>query len=130
MYNPQVEAISPTLPTEDKSELSTMRSSKDELLQSISKVDREISKVEQQITKLKKKQVRFNHFSCNSNYLRFLCRDVIISRISEKSHVGSLWPTVVYIRINDVYVVLAMLRLVSRVSHYSLVTSLLMKFFT
>ena len=45
-------------------------------------------------------------------------------RIYEKSCVGSLWPTVVYIRINDVYVVFAMLRLVSRMSNYSPVTSL------
>ncbi|XP_069134563.1 nuclear receptor corepressor 1-like [Argopecten irradians] len=51
-YNPQVEAISPTLPADE----SNSRSSKDELLQAISRVDREISKVEQQILKLQKKQ--------------------------------------------------------------------------
>ena len=56
-YNPQVEAISPTPPFEEKVELPGTRSSKDELLQSIAKVDREIAKVESQITKLKKKQV-------------------------------------------------------------------------
>ena len=51
-------------------------------------------------------------------------RDVIMSQIHEKSRVGSLWPPVVSIRINDVYVVLATLRQISRVSHYSPVTSL------
>lgn len=51
-YNPQVEAISPTLPPDE-----TSPSSKDQLLQAISKVDREISKVDKDIQKLKKKQV-------------------------------------------------------------------------
>lgn len=51
-YNPQVEAISPTLPPDE-----TSQSSKDQLLQAISKVDREISKVDRDIQKLKKKQV-------------------------------------------------------------------------
>lgn len=51
-YNPQVEAISPTLPPDE-----TSQSSKDQLLQAISKVDREISKVDKDIQKLKKKQV-------------------------------------------------------------------------
>ena len=51
-------------------------------------------------------------------------RDVLMLLIRENSHVGSLSPTVVYIRINDVFVVLAMLRLVSCISHYSPVTSL------
>ncbi|XP_025090723.1 nuclear receptor corepressor 1-like isoform X5 [Pomacea canaliculata] len=51
-YTPQVEAISPTLPTED----STNRQYKEELLQSISKLEGEITSVEQQIQKLKKKE--------------------------------------------------------------------------
>ncbi|XP_074640514.1 uncharacterized protein LOC141898487 [Tubulanus polymorphus] len=56
-YHPQVEAISPTLPSEEtKVEMAGMRSEKDDLLQQISRVDREITKVEQQISKLKKKQ--------------------------------------------------------------------------
>ena len=54
-YNPQVEAISPTLPSE---ELSNVKSTKDEVLQQINKADREIGIVEQTITKLKKKLVR------------------------------------------------------------------------
>ena len=52
MYNPQVEAISPTLPSEDKDE----KSSKDELLQNINNMDREITKLESTISKLKRTQ--------------------------------------------------------------------------
>ncbi len=52
-YNPQVEAISPTLPSEDPE----VKSSKDELLTNINKVDKEITKLEAQIQKLKRKQV-------------------------------------------------------------------------
>lgn len=52
-----MEAISPTLPAEAIAEDANFRSTKDDLLQQISKVDREISKTEAQITKLKKKQV-------------------------------------------------------------------------
>lgn len=56
---PQVEAISPTLPSEDgRPDLSPQRTSKDELLNAINKLDREIAQVESQTTKLKKKQVR------------------------------------------------------------------------
>lgn len=55
-YNPQVEAISPTLPLDDYHQ-EPLRASRDELLQQITKVDREILKAEAQINKLKKKQV-------------------------------------------------------------------------
>lgn len=51
-YTPQVEAISPTLPSEDIQ----LRATKEDLLQQINKVDREIAKTEQQIFKLKNKQ--------------------------------------------------------------------------
>ncbi|KAG1701340.1 Nuclear receptor corepressor 2 [Nymphon striatum] len=50
-YNPQVEAISPTLPED-----SPTRSEKDELLASITRVDREIATTESQISNLKRKQ--------------------------------------------------------------------------
>ena len=60
-YNPQVEAISPTLPADEAKPGLQMRSSKDELLQAIGRVDREISKVESQISKLQKKQVRSSY---------------------------------------------------------------------
>lgn len=57
-YTPQVEAISPTLPNEDtRQEMSPLRSSKDELLQNINKIDREILQTESQIGKLRKRQV-------------------------------------------------------------------------
>ncbi|CAB4057904.1 Nuclear receptor corepressor 2,Nuclear receptor corepressor 1 [Lepeophtheirus salmonis] len=54
-YHPQVEAISPTGP-EASAERDELRSTKDDLLQKITKVDREIAKAESQIAKLKKKQ--------------------------------------------------------------------------
>ncbi|XP_022241550.1 uncharacterized protein LOC106459370 isoform X2 [Limulus polyphemus] len=57
VYTPQVEAISPTLPYED-SQLNQppQRTSKDELLQVINRLDREIAQMQSQTTNLKKKQ--------------------------------------------------------------------------
>lgn len=56
-YNPQVEAISPTFPDHIQQEDQTsLRTTKDELLQQIGKVDREIAKTESQISILKKKE--------------------------------------------------------------------------
>lgn len=52
-YHPQVEAISPTLPSDPTEEL---RATKDDLLQQIAKVDVEIDKTEKKIAMLKKKQ--------------------------------------------------------------------------
>ena len=54
-YHPQVEQISPTGP-EAPSERDELKSTKDVLLQKITKVDREIAKAESVIAKLKKKQ--------------------------------------------------------------------------
>jgi len=54
-YHPKVEAISPT-PEDRTAERDDVRSTKDDLLQKISKVDREIAKAESTIAKLKKKQ--------------------------------------------------------------------------
>lgn len=51
-----MEAISPT-PDDRTTERDDVRSTKEDLLQKISKVDREIAKAESQIAKLKKKQV-------------------------------------------------------------------------
>lgn len=52
-----MEAISPTLPDHlQQEEQSSLRTTKDELLQQISKVDREIAKTESQIINLKKKE--------------------------------------------------------------------------
>lgn len=57
-YVPQTEAISPTLPGEDgRPPLSPQgRSSKDDLLSAINRIDREIAQVESQTNKLRKKQ--------------------------------------------------------------------------
>nr|CAD7460654.1 unnamed protein product [Timema tahoe] len=57
-YNPEVENISPTIPPDPiVPEDAAFRTTKDELLQQISKVDREILKAETQISNLKKKRV-------------------------------------------------------------------------
>jgi len=56
-YNPQVEAISPTLPNDELRD--EIKQSKDELLQSINRIDREIAKNDQAISKLRLKQVNF-----------------------------------------------------------------------
>ncbi|XP_030747632.1 nuclear receptor corepressor 1 isoform X1 [Sitophilus oryzae] len=55
-YHPQTEAISPILPEQVSQEDQAFKTTKDDLIQQISKVDREILKVEQQIVILKKKQ--------------------------------------------------------------------------
>jgi len=55
-YNPQVEAISPTLPNDEARDV--IKQSKEELLTSINRADREIGIVEQNLKKLQAKQVR------------------------------------------------------------------------
>ncbi|CAH1800389.1 unnamed protein product [Owenia fusiformis] len=54
-YTPQVEAISPT-PDDQKIEIAAMKASKEELINSISRIDREIGKSETSIANFKKKQ--------------------------------------------------------------------------
>ena len=62
-YNPQVEAISPTLPSESLRDESPLRSTKEDLLQQIARVDREIAKTESQIAKLKKKKTELEEIA-------------------------------------------------------------------
>ncbi|CAB3362401.1 Hypothetical predicted protein [Cloeon dipterum] len=66
-YNPQVEAISPTLPVENVQEDISFRVTKDSLLQQIAQVDREIAKAESQIIKLKKKQKELEEAASGSS---------------------------------------------------------------
>lgn len=54
-YTPQTEAISPTLPEPNPQEDAQFRSTKDDLLQQIGKVDREIAKRESQLNNLRKR---------------------------------------------------------------------------
>lgn len=63
MYNPQVEAISPTLPLMMDQEDQAFKTTKDELLQQIAKVDREIAKAEAQIGILKKRQTELEELA-------------------------------------------------------------------
>lgn len=57
-YTPQVEAISPTLPSEEGRCDSPMRVLKENILNNINRLDKEINQVESQVTKLQKKMVR------------------------------------------------------------------------
>lgn len=63
MYNPQVEAISPTFPDQNTQDDQAFRTTKDELIQQIGKVDREIAKAESQIAILKKKQAEIEEIA-------------------------------------------------------------------
>lgn len=54
-YTPQTEAISPTLPESNTQEDAQFKSTKDDLLQQIAKVDREISKRDSQLNMLRKR---------------------------------------------------------------------------
>ncbi|CAG9833250.1 unnamed protein product [Diabrotica balteata] len=62
-YNPQVEQISPTFPDQLTQDDQAFRTTKDELIQQIGKVDREIAKAESQITILKKKQTELEELA-------------------------------------------------------------------
>lgn len=56
-YTPQVEAISPTLPSEEGRCESPMRVMKENILNNINRVDKEINQLESQLSKLHKKMV-------------------------------------------------------------------------
>ncbi|XP_062612338.1 nuclear receptor corepressor 2-like isoform X1 [Saccostrea cucullata] len=79
-YNPQVEAISPTLPPDE-----TSQSSKDQLLQAISKVDREISKVDRDIHKLKKKQEQLELEKCKPPEEKQKVKDIVVPETKHQS---------------------------------------------
>ena len=61
-YTPQTEAISP-IPEPNTQEDAQFKSTKDELLLQIAKVDREIAKRESQISKLRKKLIELEEAS-------------------------------------------------------------------
>ena len=68
-----MEAISPTLPNEDlRQDLSPFKSTKDDLVQNINRIDREISEAETQIAKLRKKQVLAHVVTCDDRLTRVL----------------------------------------------------------
>ena len=59
-YTPQVEAISPTLPPDERAdEPAQVKQCKDELVLSINRMDKEISQLDAQIVALKKKRVSY-----------------------------------------------------------------------
>lgn len=63
VYNPQYEAISPTLPNEETKDEQNAKSSKDELMHNIQNTEREITNMETQLNKLKKKQQQLEDFA-------------------------------------------------------------------
>ncbi|XP_022245762.1 uncharacterized protein LOC106462725 isoform X3 [Limulus polyphemus] len=86
IYNPQVEAISPTLPGEDsRISLSPQRTSKDELLQSINKIDREIAQVEHQVTNLRKKQLELEAEASQPSDTRKKPQEALVSESKQLS---------------------------------------------
>ncbi|XP_060534175.1 uncharacterized protein LOC132706710 [Cylas formicarius] len=62
-YNPQVEAISPIFAEQTSQEDQAFKTTKDELIQQIGKVDREIAKAESKIAILKKKQAELEEIA-------------------------------------------------------------------
>lgn len=69
-YTPQVEAISPTLPSDPRDE-SPLRTTKDDLLKRIEKVDRDIAKVSEQ--GYKKEKMKSVQMICTT-YLCVICQ--------------------------------------------------------
>lgn len=68
-YTPQVEAISPTLPSEEGRCDSPMRILKENILNNINRLDKEINQVESQVSKLQKKMVLSNYYTLNDFFL-------------------------------------------------------------
>jgi len=87
-----VEAISPTLPNDEARDV--IKQSKDELLQSINRADREIGIVEQNLKKLQAKQVRINDTVTGKNIVRqsFLHSVFLMLRVDCTMY-SMLWPT-------------------------------------
>ena len=73
-----MEAISPT-PDDRTTERDDVRSTKEDLLQKISKVDREIAKAESQIAKLKKKQVSKNKTRWKAKFVCVLINNGVVA---------------------------------------------------
>ncbi|GBM26118.1 Nuclear receptor corepressor 1 [Araneus ventricosus] len=79
-YTPQVEAISPTLPSEEgrcESPVRTVKDSmKDNILSTINRIDKEINQIESQISKLQKKKLELEAEASKPSITKEAVKDV------------------------------------------------------
>ncbi|GFR30810.1 nuclear receptor corepressor 1 [Trichonephila clavata] len=75
-YTPQVEAISPTLPSEEGRCESPMRLMKENILQGINKIDKEINQLESQVSKLQKKKLELEAEASKPSVTKEAVKDV------------------------------------------------------
>ncbi|XP_022250100.1 nuclear receptor corepressor 1-like isoform X2 [Limulus polyphemus] len=85
MYNPQVEAISPTPPEDTRFLVSPQRSSKDDVLQSINRINREIVQLDQQVTNLQKKQHQLEREASQPSDSSDISQETSVSELKQLS---------------------------------------------